>query len=127
MVGPVSQEKTYYGIRELVDFLRENNLGEIFSPEEKPVDHTKDWRSLRSEAETHFEDLDKFIREKIDLLVADLRGASVGRTIEQMLARKYGKPVIGYAPDPINSPWPLIYTTKIVQSLDELKAEVLKL
>lgn len=47
--------------------------------------------------------------------------------IEMILAKLHGKPVIGFAPEPINSPWRLVYVRETVTSHEELLAALARL
>jgi nucleoside 2-deoxyribosyltransferase len=125
VIGPITYKNSGKGLLEIVDFLREKGFENVFNPLEKPVDHTIDWRYKKEEAVKLYKLSEKFIKDNVDVIVADLRGPSNGRTIEQIIGMRYKKPVIGYAPEPIRTPWPLVHTTRIVRSLEEL-AEVLK-
>lgn len=126
VAGPISGQNSDAEIIKIVDFLRSKNLGEITRPSEKPIDHALDWREREPEATELFKKSESFYRDSMDIMVADLRGPSVGRTLEQMLAFKYGKPVIAYAPNPVNSPWPLVHTTVVVDTLEKIAEEIRK-
>lgn len=126
IAGPISAQNSDAGIMEIVAFLRSQNLGKILHPSENPIDHGTDWRGREKEAGALLEQSEEFFRTGMDIMVADLRGPSVGRTLEQMLAFKFGKPVIAYAPEVINSPWPLINTTVVVRTLEKITEEIRK-
>lgn len=126
VAGPISAQNSEAGITEIVNFLRSKNLGEIIHPREKPIDHALDWRDREPEATELFKKNETFYRDSVDIMVADVRGPSVGRTLEQILAFKYGKPVIAYAPNPVHSPWPLVHTTVVVDTLEKIAEEIRK-
>lgn len=125
VAGPISSVQSN-GIQEIADFLKAHDAGEVLIPHEKPIDHLIDWRGKEDEAEALLRENEPFFRDVMDIMVSDLRGPSVGRTIEQMLAIKFGRPVIAYAPNPINSPWPLINTSVVCKTLDQVLEEINK-
>jgi hypothetical protein len=117
--GPITYKNGGKELGELVEFLRKN-FECVYHPLEKPIDHSIDFRKKRDLVNKLYRSLEDFIKSDVDVLVADLRGPSDGRTVEQMLSIKYGKPVVAYAPQPVYSPWALAFVTEIAKSLEEL-------
>jgi len=117
--GPITYKNGGKELGELVEFLKKK-FECVYHPLEKPIDHSIDFRGKRDLVNKLYRSLEDFIRNDIDVLVADLRGPSDGRTVEQMLSIKYGKPVVAYAPQPVCSPWALAFVTEIAKSLEEL-------
>jgi len=117
--GPITYKNGGKELGELVEFLRER-FECVYHPLEKPIDHSIDFRKKRDLVNKLYRSLEDFIRNDVDVLVADLRGSSDGRTVEQMLSIKYGKPVVAYAPQPVYSPWAIAFVTEIAKSLEEL-------
>lgn len=105
----------------LVIFLRSQGFKKVFNPRETPIDHARDWRTAdREEIRRLSDGLRYFIAHEVDVVVAHLDGASDGRAIELTLAREYGKPRIGFAPNPINSPWRFVDLTKVISTYPQL-------
>jgi hypothetical protein len=117
--GPITYKNGGKELGELVEFLRER-FECVHHPLEKPIDHSIDFRKKRDLVDNLYRSLEEFIRNDIDVLVADLRGPSDGRTVEQMLSIKYGKPVVAYVPQPVYSPWAIAFVTEIAKNLEDL-------
>jgi nucleoside 2-deoxyribosyltransferase len=125
VAGPVTHAKdTYAQIVEMVERLRKDGFS-VDSPLEKAISHEIDYRDNIEAARSHFASLERYISNDVDVVVAILTGPSDGRTTEQILAIKYKKLVIGFAPGPLHSPWTVVHTDKIVRTVDDL-IEVLK-
>lgn len=128
VIGAMAGVGSYRHISDLVRFLGQCGFQYVSHPQQKPIDHARDWRKAgQAELHTLFHDLSTFIRDSTDVLVAHLHHASDGRILEMILAKLHGKPVIGFAPNPINSPWRLLYATEVVTSHGELVAALVRL
>jgi nucleoside 2-deoxyribosyltransferase len=119
VIGPVSYKRKGKEMRKLVKLLKTRGL-DVFSVFDSKFDSISDYRHKRSYAKKVYKEAEKFIQKKADILVADLRGPSDGRTLEQFLAHKYNKPVIGYAPTPVRSPWSVLHVNEIATSIRDL-------
>jgi nucleoside 2-deoxyribosyltransferase len=125
VAGPVTHAKDAYAqIVEIAERLRKEGF-QVDNPLEKAITHDIDYRDNVEAAKNHFVDLERYISQEVDVIVAILTGPSDGRTTEQILAIKYKKFVVGFAPNVINSPWTVVHTNKIVRTVDEL-IDVLK-
>lgn len=123
VVGPIGKVGGGESLAKLVAALKNDGF-DVIDPLGNKIDHSIDWRENVDEAKNLAASGEELIKNKVDILVADLSGPSDGRTIEQTVALKYNKPVLGYAPDPVSSPWRLVLTTKVFTNLNELIAEL---
>ncbi len=122
--GPITYDSNEGNdLVELANFLRSKGFS-VDLPHDKPInkDDSIDFRDKVDEANGHYRDLERYVSKEMDIMVAKLNGASSGRTLEQMLAKKYGKHVIGYAPEPLRGPWAVINTDLVVRTKEEIVA-----
>jgi len=105
-------------IRELQSYLRERGY-EVLDQLKVDYSHVEDFRG---KPEICYEIVrnDLEICERADVIVFIATNPSFGAMAEVVVSSLKGKPVIAFCPERVKSPWPLYFSTIVVEDEDEL-------
>ncbi len=108
-------------IKEFYDWLKNQGYDTINHIESQNMDysHIKDFRNELELSKKIVEHDLEFI-EKADILIILVDTPSFGTAIEAFVAKKAGKKIILFSPNPLPTPWPLYFSDFHVKSKNEL-------
>lgn len=114
----------YGGVEEIREFysnIRNAGFEILDHVEDKDMDYSniKDFRDKRKLSEDIVSHDLNYVA-KADVLVVILNKPSYGTAIEMEMAKKAGKTIVLYAPNPIPTPWPFHFSDHIIKNKEDL-------
>lgn len=111
----------YTRLKELIDFLAQNNFEVINQLGKEGLDYSKieDFRHKQSLSEKIVK-TDLQLVHQADLIVWFINGPSFGAAFEVAEARRLNKEVILFAPEKVPTPWPFAWASSYCYSKKEL-------
>lgn len=108
-------------IKEFYHKLKQQGFEILNHIEEKGMDYSnvQDFRNRKKLTKKIVEHDLRYIR-KADVIIVLSSKASYGTAIEMYVAKKLGKKVIFFVPNPIPTPWPIYFSDFIVKNEKEL-------